>query len=98
MSLLVEYSIVAGKAPEQIDALKSFVAALRELGDNGFDYTSYETDDPTKFIAVFDFDDDMAKDRFLNSQAFATYRDGTKGRFTGPPSTTNLNLVASTRI
>lgn len=45
MCLLVEYSIVPGKAPEQIDALKSFVAALKELGDSGFDYTSYETNE-----------------------------------------------------
>lgn len=97
MSLLVEYSIEDGKASEQIDALKAFVAALRQLGDAGFNYTAYKTDDPTKFVAVFDFDNDAAKQRFLNSQAFASYREGSRGRFTSPPSTTDITLVASTR-
>ena len=97
MSLLVEYSIIDGKASEQVEALQSFVGALKELNDGGFDYTAYETDDPTKFIAVLDFDDADAKERFLASQAFADYRDGTKGRFASPPATTNIRLVASTR-
>ena len=97
MSILVQYSIAEGQASAQIDALKSFVSELKKLGDSGFDYTSYETDDPTKFIAVFDFDDDVAKQRFLDSQAFEAYRDGSKGRFTGPPATTPLKFVASTR-
>ncbi len=97
MSLLVEYSIIEGKAAEQTEALKSLITDLRELGDQGFHYTAFETDDPTRFIAVLEFDDDAAKQRFLSSEAFATYRDGTKGRFTGPPSTTPLQFVASTR-
>jgi hypothetical protein len=97
MSLLVEYSLQEGKAGEQVDALKKFTAGLKALGDSGFDYTAYETDDPKKFIAVLDFDDEDAKQRFLDSAAFADYRDGAKGRFTGPPSTTQIRLVASTR-
>jgi len=97
MSLLVEYSIVDGKASEQVEALQSFVGALKELDDVGFDYTAYETDDPTKFIAVLDFDDADAKERFLASRAFSEYRDGIKGRFASPPATTNIRLVASTR-
>ncbi len=97
MSLLVEYSIVEGKAPEQANALRSLIASLGKLGDPGFDYTAFETDDPTRFIAVLEFEDDAAKQRFLDSEAFAIYREGTKGRFTGPPATTPLKLVASTR-
>ena len=97
MSLLVEYSIMEGKADEQSDALNEFVAGLVSLGDDGFDYTAYETDDPTRFIAVLDFDDEAAKQRFLDSTPFDTYREGTKGRFTKPPQTTPIKLVASTR-
>ena len=58
MSLLVEYSIMEGKADEQTDALNEFVAGLASLGDDGFDYTAYETDDPTRFIAVLDLDEE----------------------------------------
>ena len=97
MSLLVEYTLLDGQATAQIEALNSFVDGLKALGDSGFDYTAYETDDPTKFIAVLDFDDDDAKQRFLDSAAFGQYRDGSKGRFTGPPSTTQIRMVASTR-
>jgi len=97
MSLLVEYTLLEGKAAEQVEALTKFTEGLKALGDGGFDYTAYETDDPTKFIAVLDFDDDEAKQRFLDSSAFADYRDGSKGRFTGPPNTTQIRLVASTR-
>lgn len=96
MGLLVEYSIVEGKAGEQTEALETFVSGLKELGDDGFNYTAYETDDPTKFVAVLEFDDDAAKQRFLDSAAFNAYREGTKGRFTGPPQTTPIKLVAST--
>ena len=97
MSLLVEYTLNEGNADAQVDALNSFVAGLSGMGDSGFDYTAYETDDPTKFLAVLDFDDEDAKQRFLDSDAFAQYRDGSKGRFTGPPSTTTIRLVATTR-
>lgn len=97
MSLLVEYSIQDGKAAEQVDALQKFTGELKALNDGGFQYTAYETDDPTRFIAVFDFDDDAAKQRFLDSKAFEEYRDGSKTRFTGPPSTTVIKFVASTR-
>lgn len=97
MSLLVEYSIVEGKADEQSEALKSFVAALKQMDETAFNYTSFETDDPTKFIALLEFDDEAGKQAFLDSQAFADYREGTKGRFTNPPATTPIRLVASTR-
>ncbi|MEM7299598.1 MAG: antibiotic biosynthesis monooxygenase [Pseudomonadota bacterium] len=97
MSLLVEYSVNDGMAQAQIDALKVFVEGLKAIGDEGFDYTAFETDDPTKFIAVLEFDDDAAKQRFLDSSAFAEYRDGSEDRFPGPPSTTTIRLVASTR-
>lgn len=97
MSLLVEYTVFEGKAAAQVDALHSFVDGLKAIGDSGYNYTAFETDDPTKFIALLEFDDDAAKQRFLDSAPFGKYREGSKDRFPGPPSTTNIRLVASTR-
>ena len=96
MSLLVEYSVREGMAGDQIAALDAFVEGLKAIGDGGYSYTAFETDDPTKFIALFEFDDDDAKQRFLGSAPFAAYRDGAKDRFTSPPNTTQIRRVAST--
>lgn len=97
MSLLVEYTLQEGKAPAQVEALQKFAAGLKSMNDDSFNYTAFETDDPAKFIALLEFDDDAAKQRFLDSDAFAAYRAGAKDRFAGPPSTTNIKFVASTR-
>ncbi|MCP5087457.1 MAG: hypothetical protein GY952_11720 [Rhodobacteraceae bacterium] len=97
MSLLVEYTVNEGMADEQVSELEKFTGSLRELGDGGFNYTAFATDDPTKSIALLEFDDEPAKQRFLASEAFAAYRDGAKNRFPGPPGTTTLKFVASTR-
>ena len=97
MSLLVEYTVKEGKASAQIDALRTFVADLRDIGDEGYNYTAFETDDPTKFIAVLEFDNDAGKQRFLESEPFTQYREGSQDRFPNPPSTTTIRLVASTR-
>lgn len=97
MSLLVEYTVNEGMASAQVDALRRFVDGLKAIGDGGYDYTAFETDDPTKFIALLEFDDEAAKQRFLDSAPFVEYRDGSKDRFPGPPSTTVIRLVASTR-
>ena len=97
MALIVEYSLKDGMADDQVSALETFVAGLKQLGDPGYHYSSFATDDPTRFIALFEFDDEGAKQRFLASDAFQAYRDGAGARFTGPPSTTALTPVASTR-
>ena len=97
MSLLVEYSLLEGKAAAQKEALNQMVSELKTLGDQGFDYTAYESDDPTRFFAVLEFDNGEAKQRFLGSDAFAKYRDGAKARFTGTPGTRQIRLVATTR-
>ena len=97
MSLLVEYTLLEGKAEAQTEALKTLISGLKSTGDTSFNYTAFETDNPTKFIALLEFDDDDGKQRFLSSAAFAGYRDGAKARFTGPPSTTPLKLVDTTR-
>jgi hypothetical protein len=97
MSLLVEESVVEGMADEQKDALNKFVSGLKDIGDEGYSYTAFETDDPTRFIAVLEFNDEAGKKRFLDSTPFNDYREGSKGRFTKPPATTSIRLVASTR-
>ena len=97
MGLLVEYSIKEGQAEAQTDALHDLVAGLRAEGCEGFSYTGYATEDATRFIGVFEFDDEAGKQRFLDSRAFAAYRDGAQGRFTAPPKTTAICFVASTR-
>jgi quinol monooxygenase YgiN len=97
MSLLVEYSVLENKASAQVDALNKFVEGLRGIADGGYSYTAFETDDPTKFIALFEFNDEAAKQRFLDSAPFADYRDSAKERFQKPPVTTSIKLVASTK-
>lgn len=97
MSLLVEYTVLEGKAAAQTTALEEFVAGLKALGPQGFDYTAFETDDPSRFIALLEFDDEAGKQRFLDSAPFAAYREGAGDRFPGPPKTTTIRLVASTR-
>ncbi|NKB53969.1 MAG: hypothetical protein GKR97_17435 [Rhizobiaceae bacterium] len=97
MSLLVEYSVNEGMADAQVDALKQFVDGLRAIADDGYNYTAFETDDPTRFIALLEFNDDAGKKRFLDSAPFNDYREGSKDRFPNPPGTTTIRLVASTR-
>ena len=96
MGLLVEYALKEGQADAQEAALKTFVAGLKAEGVEGYSYSSYATDDPARFIGVFLFDDEAGRRRFLDSAAFAAYRDGAAARFTGPPSTTPIRPVAST--
>ena len=96
MSLLVEYTVLEGKAEAQVEALNTLVDGLKASGARGFSYTAYESDDPTKFYAVLDFDDDEGKQQFLESDAFAAYRDSAKERFPGPPNATPIRKVAST--
>jgi len=97
MSLLVEYTVLEGKAAAQIEALETFVAGLKRLADKSFNYTAFETGDPTRFIALLEFDDDAGKQHFLESAPFADYRTGSRERFPSPPQTTQIRLVASTR-
>ena len=52
---------------------------------------------PVEFIGILEFDSDGTKDKFLNSAAFAAYRDQVGPTFANPPATTTINPVASTR-
>jgi len=95
MGLLVEYTIKEGKKEAQTEALHTFINGLKKIGDTGYTYTAFETDDPTRFVAVLEFDDEDAKQRFLESAPFQHYRDTAPERFTGPPSATAITRVGS---
>jgi len=97
MSLLVEYSIEEGMAGAQVDALKQLVDGLKSIADDGYNYTAFETDDPTRFVALLEFNDEAGKKRFLDSAPFNDYREGSKGRFQQPPNASPIKLVATTR-
>ena len=97
MSLLVEYTLKEGSASEQAEALRTFVAGLKALGDQGFHYSAFETDDPTRFIGLLEFDTEEAKQNFIQSAPFAEYRENAQDRFSASPNATQIRLVASTR-
>lgn len=97
MGLLVEYSIQDGKGDAQTEALLKFVDGLREIGDGGYHYTCFETDDPTRFIGLLEFDDEEAKQRFLVSAPFQEYRETASERFSAPPQATPVKRIGSTR-
>lgn len=96
MGLLVEYTVLEGKKDAQIEALNTMIAGLKGMGESGFSYTAWETDDPTRFVAVLEFDDEEAKQEFLSSEAFNHYRDTASERFPGPPTATPIKRVGST--
>ncbi len=97
MSLLVEYFVKDGRADEQTDGLRTFVDGLKALGDQGFHYSAFETDDPTRFIGLLEFDTEEAKQAFIKSAPFAEYREMAQDRFSTSPNATQIRLVASTR-
>ncbi|MEM8688567.1 MAG: hypothetical protein AAGF81_14635 [Pseudomonadota bacterium] len=97
MSLLVEYSLKEGKAEEQADALRTLVAGLKALGGQGFQYSAFETDDPTRFIGLLEFDTEEGKQNFIKSAPFAEYRDNAQDRFSAAPNAVQIRLVATTR-
>ncbi|MEM7465125.1 MAG: hypothetical protein AAF362_20850 [Pseudomonadota bacterium] len=96
MGLLVEYTILEGKKDAQTDALITFIEGLKDMGDPGFTYTAWETDDPTRFIGLLEFDDEEAKQRFVNSEPFQQYRDTAGERFGAPPNATAIRRIGST--
>ena len=97
MSLLVEYSLKPGMAEAQEEALRKLVTDLKGEGVTGCHYAGFSTEDETRFIGLLEFDDEDGRQAFLTSKAFAAYRDAAGPRFTGPPQTTTVHGVASTR-
>ena len=98
MSLLVRYTLKSadGKTA-QIEAMNALVAGLRAEGVAGVQYSCFSTDDPTEFVGVLEYDNDSGKQAFLDSAAFATYRETVGPTFANPPQTTDISAIASTR-
>ena len=98
MSLLVRYTLKSAEDHDaQIAAMEALVAGLTAEGITGVDYSCFETDEPTAFIGLLEFDDDTGKNAFLNSAAFAAYREKVGPTFANPPQTTEIAAIASTR-
>lgn len=98
MSLLVRYTLgSADDHDRQTAAMKALVAGLKAEAIPGLTYSCFATDDPEVFLGVLEFPDDATFKAFQASAAFAAYRETVAGILTGPPTTTRLTPVASTR-
>ncbi len=98
MSLLVHYTLKsADDHDRQIAAMEALVAGLKAEGIPGLNYSCFASDDPTVFDGVLEFPDDAVKQSFLGSASFAAYRGAVTELLTGPPSTTEIAAIASTR-
>lgn len=98
MSLLVRYTLKSTDSHDaQTAAMEALVAGLRAEGVTGVHYSCFRTDNPTAFVGLLEFDDDNGKNAFLNSRAFATYREAVGPTFANPPQTTEIAAIASTR-
>ena len=75
MSLLVEYSLLDGKYDDQVEALKTLVAGLKAEGCETYSYTGFATEDPLKFIAVFDFEETKRANLCIRWYGFQRYKD-----------------------
>ena len=98
MSLLVHYTL---KSEEHHDAQKvsmaDLVEGLKSENLTGVDYSCFATEDPLKFVGVLEFADEVAKQSFLSSAAFAAYREAVGPTFANPPQPTEITSIASTR-
>lgn len=98
MSLLVRYTL---NAPDhhaaQTAAMQALVAGLKTEDIAGLNYSCFATDDPTQFVGLLEFPDETTKQAFLDSAAFAAYRQAVGPLFANPPQTTALTALASTR-
>lgn len=98
MSFLVRYTLKSADGHDaQIAAMKTLVAGLKSEAISGLNYSCFTTDVPTEFIGVLEFVDDTAKQAFLESASFASYRETVGPTFANPPQTTDITAIFSTR-
>lgn len=101
MSLLVRYTLKsADDHANQIAAMEALVADMKAEGITGTDglhYTCFSTGEPTEFVGILEFASDAGKQAFLDSQAFATYRETVGPLFANPPQPSEIAEIASTR-
>jgi len=97
MSLLVRYTLKdAAHHATQAEAMKTLVAGLSAEGVP-VHYSCFATEDPTAFLGLLEFENDSDFKVFQESAAFATYRDTVGPTFAGPPQTTKIEAIASTK-
>ena len=97
MSLLVHYTLKsADDHAAQTAAMEALVSGLSADGVP-VQYSCFATEDPVTFVGVLEFADDAGFQAFQTSNAFATYRETVGPILTGPPSTTKISAIASTR-
>ena len=98
MSLLVRYTLKStSDHAHQVTAMEALVAGLRAEGVENVHYSCFTTDNQTEFVGLLEFPDDAGKQNFLNSAAFATYRETVGPTFANPPQTNEIEGFASTR-
>ncbi|MEM6637098.1 MAG: hypothetical protein AAF667_14545 [Pseudomonadota bacterium] len=101
MSLLVHYTLrSADDHALQQAAMTALVEGLQTegtAGTDGLSYACFSTDDPTKFLGILEFNSDAGKQAFLDSTAFAAYREKVGPIFANPPEPTEITAIASTR-
>jgi len=98
MSFLVSYTLKDEAGFDgQVSAMEALVADLKAAGIDGLDYTCFSTDEKTEFLGVLEFRDDAVKKAFIDSAAFAAYRDRVGPTFANPPQTRDIFKIASTK-
>ena len=98
MLLLVRYTLAsADHHAAQIKAMEALVSDLNSEDIEGLNYSCFSTTEPTEFIGVLEFSDEATKQAFLNSAAFASYRETVGPTFANPPQTTDIAAIATTR-
>ena len=98
MSFLVSYTL---KDPTgfdgQVAAMETLVADLKATGIDGLEYSCFSTGEKTEFLGVLEFRDDVVKQAFLDSAAFARYKERVGPTFASPPATRDIFAIASTK-
>lgn len=98
MSFLVRYTLKsAGDHGKQVQAMETLVAGLKSEDLSGLHYSCFSTDEPASFIGLLEFEDEAAKQAFLGSASFASYRETVGPLFANPPQTSDVFGIATTR-
>ena len=98
MSFLVSYTLKdEADFDHQVGAMSTLVSDLKAAGIDGLEYSCFSTGEKTDFIGVLEFRDDAAKAAFLESEAFAAYKERVGPTFANPPQTRDIYSIASTK-
>ena len=93
---LIQYSVKPELVAEQEEAIKTFIEAIKGVGDPDASYTSLKAEDGVSFTHVARFRTEEALKRFQSQPHFETFSKGLRPRCTEGPNATKLTLVATT--